>query len=139
MLGWVAVLVGSVIIHYTQWYWIDPLLSIGVAVFILSSVIINLKSILRVFLQTSPVGFDKAAMEKEILALENVLALHDTHVWSLDGNFNILSIHLVVPENLSPAGQSEVRAKADKIIKSYEIDHPTIALEFDGDDCVQCG
>ncbi|HBX89411.1 MAG TPA: cation transporter [Marinilabiliaceae bacterium] len=138
VLGWVAVLVGSVIIHYTQWYWIDPLLSIGVAVFILSSVIINLKSILRVFLQTSPVGFDKAAMEKEILALENVLALHDTHVWSLDGNFNILSIHLVVPENLSPAGQSEVRAKADKIIKSYEIDHPTIALEFEGDDCVQC-
>ncbi len=138
VLGWVAVLVGSIIIYYTSWYWIDPLLSIGVATFILVNVIRNLRDILNVFLQTSPPDFNRDGMEKELLALDKVKDLHDTHVWSLDGTFNILSIHLVVNADVTVADQIEIRTKANRIIRSYGVDHPTIALEFDGEDCSLC-
>jgi cobalt-zinc-cadmium efflux system protein len=138
VLGWVAVLVGSIIIYYTSWYWIDPLLSIGVATFILVNVIRNLRDILNVFLQTSPPDFNRDGMEKELLALDKVKDLHDTHVWSLDGTYNILSIHLVVNADVTVADQIEIRTKANRIIRSYGVDHPTIALEFDGEDCSQC-
>jgi len=102
VLGWVAVLIGSIVIHYTLWYWLDPLLSIGVAVYILYNVIYNIRKILEVFLQTTPPDFDQDGMEKELLAIDGVNEVHDTHVWSLDGNYNILSIHMVVSEDLSP-------------------------------------
>ncbi len=138
VLGWVAVLIGSLIIYYTSWYWIDPLLSIGVSIFILVNVIRNLRAILNVFLQTSPSDFDREGMEKELLTLDKVKSIHDTHVWSLDGSFNVLSIHLVVQSDVTVAEQIEIRTKANRIIRSYGVDHPTIALEFDGEDCSQC-
>ncbi|MGQ1947896.1 cation transporter [Geofilum sp. OHC36d9] len=58
VLGWVAVLVGSILIHFTGWYIIDPLLSLVVAAFILYNVVGNLKRVFRVFLQSTPEGFD---------------------------------------------------------------------------------
>lgn len=138
VLGWVAVLVGSVIIHYTGWFWIDPLLSIGVALYILFHVVGNVRKILDVFLQTTPSDFDRVGMEEELLAVEGIHEVHDTHVWSLDGNYNVLSIHVVVDADSSGSTQQSIRVKADQIIRDYGIDHPTVAIEFKGEACHNC-
>ncbi len=138
VLGWVAVLIGSIVIHYTGWFWIDPLLSIGVAIFILSHVVGNVKKILNVFLQTTPPDFDLAGMETELLSVDGVQDVHDTHVWSLDGTYHVLSIHLVIDIKLSGMAQQNIRGEADQIIRNYGIDHPTVAIEFKGEECHNC-
>ncbi len=138
VLGWVAVLVGSIVIHYTGWFWIDPLLSMGVAIYILFHVVGNVRKILDVFLQTTPSDVDLAGMEAELVALDGVHEVHDTHSWSLDGNYNILSIHIVVDDDATVPAQQSIRGKADEIIRTYCIDHPTIDIEFEGEDCHNC-
>ena len=138
VLGWVAVLVGSIIIYYTGWFWIDPLLSIGVAIYILYHVFGNMRKILDVFLQSTPSNIDIIGMESELVALDGVQEVHDTHIWSLDGNYNVLSIHVVVDVNTSGATQQTIRGKADEIIRAYGIDHPTVAIEFKGEECHNC-
>jgi cobalt-zinc-cadmium efflux system protein len=138
VLGWVAVLVGSIVIHYTGWFWIDPLLSIGVAIYILFHVFGNVRKILDVFLQTTPADLDVAGMETELVALDGVHEVHDIHSWSLDGNYNVLSIHIVVDSNASVPSQQSIRGKADEIIRTYGIDHPTVAIEFKGEACPNC-
>jgi cobalt-zinc-cadmium efflux system protein len=138
VLGWVAVLLGSVVIYYTEWYWIDPLLSIGVAIVILFHVVGNVKKILDVFLQTTPNDFDLQGMESELRSVAGVHDIHDTHIWSLDGNYHVLSIHVVVNADASGATQQCIRAESDKIIRNYDIDHSTVAIEFIGEKCHNC-
>ncbi len=138
VLGWVAVLIGSIVIFYTEWFWIDPLLSIGVAIYILYHVFGNVRKILDVFLQTTPSDLDVVGMEQELVALDGVHEVHDTHSWSLDGNYNVLSIHVVVDKDASVSTQQGIRGRADEIIRTYGIDHATVAIEFTGEACHNC-
>lgn len=135
VLGWVAVLIGSIVIHYTGWYWIDPLMSIGIALFILFHVVRNIRKILSVFLQSVPAEIDREEMEAALTALDGVSDLHDLHLWSLDGTYNVLSVHLVVLSGASEAQQQNIRGQALEVARRFGVQHPTIALEFEGEDC----
>jgi cobalt-zinc-cadmium efflux system protein len=138
VVGWIAVLIGSLVIKFTGWYWVDPLLSLAVAGYILYNVILNLRAILSVFLQTTPPGFNLEVLTKELRNIESVSDVHDVHTWSLDGNYHVLSLHLVVNDAVSRDRLIEIRAEANKIVRDYDIDHPTIALEFEGEECDGC-
>lgn len=138
VLGWVAVLIGSIIIRYTAWYWIDPLLSLLVAGFILYNVFGNLKNVLLVFLQSTPKDFNTESLENSLLDIEGVVAVHDVHSWSMDGVYHILSLHLVVKEQTGHEHLIRVRKEASDIIKKSGIDHSTIALEFENEECESC-
>ncbi len=138
VLGWIAVLVGSIVIKFTGWYWIDPILSLGVAAFILYNVIVNLKSIAAIFMQTTPGDFDGDKVCSALMAIQNVMEVHDIHTWSMDGNYHVMSVHLVVPVNLSTEQQVAVRSEAHVILRKFGINHPTIAIEFKGEECDIC-
>lgn len=135
VLGWVAVLIGSIVIHYTGWFWIDPLMSVGIAIFILFHVIRNIRKILSVFLQSVPAEIDREDMEADLTSLDGVRGMHDLHLWSLDGSYNVMSVHLVVHSGLSEKQQQNIREQAVVVAKRFGIQHPTIALEFDGEEC----
>ena len=85
VLGWVAVLIGSVIIRYTGWYFIDPLLSVCIGVFILTNVCRNLYTIFRILLQATPEHMPEDKIKAILLEVPNVKNVHDLHVWTLDG------------------------------------------------------
>lgn len=138
VLGWVAVLVGSILIHFTGWYIIDPLLSLGVAAFILYNVVGNLKRVFRVFLQSTPEGFDYDALEVKLLAIKGVHDIHDVHIWSMDGSYHIMSLHLVVGDAVSSDTMKSLRLQADVLIREAGINHPTIAIEFEEEACHSC-
>lgn len=138
VLGWLAVLVGSVVIRYTGWYWIDPLLSLLVAGFILYNVFSNLKSILQVFLQSVPKDFDVHKLESELLSINGVKGVHDVHSWSMDGNYHILSLHLVVRATSGRDDLIRIRKEAAEMTRRSGINHPTIALEFENEGCDMC-
>ena len=95
-LGWVAVLIVSIVLLFSDFYILDPILSVLIAVYIMYSAIANLRQSLLLFLQAVPEDLDIQQLEQSILALEKVDSLHHTHLWSLDGENHVLTTHVIV-------------------------------------------
>jgi cobalt-zinc-cadmium efflux system protein len=134
VLGWVAVLIGSAVIYFTDYYIIDPILSLGIALFILFNVYKNLKSSLNIILQAIPEALDLAKIETAILQVNGVVSMHDLHIWSLDGQRNVLTVHVVLAQNLT--SQHAVKVEISEAMHALGIDHCTIETELSGEDCV---
>jgi cobalt-zinc-cadmium efflux system protein len=133
LFGWVAVLIGAVVIHFTQWAWVDPALAVFFSLFILWNVLKNLWHTLRIFLQGVPESFAEAKFRAAVAALPGVEGVHDVHAWSLDGESNILSLHLVVKESALAA---KLKAEVRRIAASFGKFHTTIEVETKGDACL---
>lgn len=135
VIGWVAVLVGAVVIHVTGWAQVDALLACLLALWILYNVIRNLKEVLGVFLQMVPRSVDLDQIEKKVKALGEICDFHHVHVWSLDGEHHILTAHVVVTRTLSA---DEVEAKKMEIkglLKEHGIHEATLEFEMEGVSC----
>src|SRR5690606_15301800 len=127
-LGWAAVLVGAVVIRYTGWYWVDPLLSIGIALFIIYNAVKNLTGTLRIFLQGLPEGFDTQGLLDRLQAVEGVADIHDLHLWTMDGSYLVASLHLVTH---APEWQkvNAIRAEVEAVLYRHKINPPTVQME----------
>ena len=97
-LGWIAVLIVSIALLFTDIYILDPILSILIAVYILYNAIANLRQTLLLFLQAVPENINIQQLENSIMALDKVNSLHHTHVWSLDGEHHVLTTHVVIED-----------------------------------------
>lgn len=135
VLGWVAVLAGGIIMHYTQWYWIDPLLSLGVAVFILYNATVNLKSSFRIFMQATPKHIGTEQVQKQLSTIPGVIAAHDLHLWTMDGTYTIFSGHLVVADISTIQEIARVRQDATGVLHKLGIQHATIQVETTVEKC----
>jgi cobalt-zinc-cadmium efflux system protein len=135
VLGWVAVFFGSMIIYFTGYTWIDPALSLLIALFILYNAYINLRSFTRIFLQGLPSGIEENKLISELEEIEGVVSLHDLHIWSMDGTYNIMSVHLVVKDETNKDEIIAIRTKAKAIIRNCDIKHETIEIGYCSVDC----
>src|SRR5690606_31788897 len=95
VLSWVAVLIGSVLIYFFKWVWMDPLLAIGISLFVLFNVIRHLAATVNLFLQGNPNPEGLRAFRAQVDQMPEVVEIHDVHFWSLDGVRHILSLHAV--------------------------------------------
>lgn len=135
LLGWVVILVGAVAINVLQMPVLDPILAIGFALFILRGVYKTFRSSARLFLQGAPESVSMGNITKAIEALPGVESSHDLHVWSLDGESHVLTIHVVVKEDCSPLQIEEVKKLARHQAGTFGIQHATIEIEFSSTDC----
>lgn len=134
VLGWVAVLLGAAVIYFTGWFWIDGVLALGIAGFIGYNAIRNLVPAMRVFLQAVPENVDIGSLSRALLELEGVGRIHDLHVWSLDGSYNVATLHVVIDR---PAVEfpGEMYSQLLLIMEQHQIHHPTIQLETEDTAC----
>lgn len=95
VLGWVVVLIGAIIMNFTDIRMIDPLMSIGVALFILINALKNLKTVLDLFLEKAPSDINISELKEHLLKIEGVEDIHHIHVWSIDGYNNYATMHIV--------------------------------------------
>lgn len=135
VLGWVAVLVGSILIYFFDWYIVDPILSIAIAVYIFYHAVINLKSVFTIFLQGVPHDINLSAIKQELEKMQFVKEIHDMHLWSLDGNYNVLTLHAVLKENASTNDIFCVKRDIRDLLKTKGIQHLTVEIEFNTEDC----
>jgi cobalt-zinc-cadmium efflux system protein len=135
VLGWAAVLVASVVMIFVEMPILDPILSLGIACYILFNIYNNLRDTLRVILQGVPENINGEEIEKALLNVEGIESVHDLHLWTMDGEFNISSIHIVVATNQDSRGITEIKNKAKEIMKHYNIQHSTIEIEQSEEDC----
>ncbi|HPC26731.1 MAG TPA: cation diffusion facilitator family transporter, partial [Paludibacteraceae bacterium] len=92
VLGWAAILIGTIIMYFWKVPIVDAILSIIIAVFILYNVLKNLRKSLHIILQGIPYEVDSEVINQYLLSQEEVESVHDLHIWSIDGTYNILTV-----------------------------------------------
>ena len=135
VLGWVAVMIGALIMYFFNLPVIDPILSLVISVYILINVVKNLKQTFQIILQGIPVNADVNAIKNYLSNLSEIDNFHDFHVWSMDGEYNILTVHLVLNENLSMDRINELKLAVKDNLISQGIDHVTIEFENKREKC----
>ena len=130
VLGWVIVLIGAIVMKFVNIPYIDPILSIGVAIFILINAFKNLKSILNVFLEKTPEGIKVAELKEHLKEIDEVIDVHHIHVWSMDGFSNFATLHIVAKEC-----SKSVKEKVREELKEHGINHVTIEIENEDEKC----
>lgn len=138
ILGWVAVLLGAMVMHFWDFPIIDPILSVLIAVFILFNVYKNLKECFRIILQGTPSNIDIKKIHEVIIDIPKVVDVHDCHVWSMDGEYHILSIHLVIEENLQLYELESIKMETKARVSKLGINHTTIEFETVDENCDPC-
>ena len=132
VLGWIVVLVGAVVMRFTDIKIIDPIMSIGVATFILINASATLKEVLDLFLEKAPDGVSVDELREHAKEVDGVIDIHHIHVWSMDGYTNYATMHVVVNSGVDCAKiKSEIKAE----LSEHGIAHATLELETEGEKC----
>ncbi|MFP4373431.1 MAG: cation diffusion facilitator family transporter [Spirochaetaceae bacterium] len=138
VLGWVGVFVVSVVLLFADLPILDPILSVVVTLYVLSRIVPRLKHALGVFMQYAPADVDTGRIESRISAIEHVEGLHDVHVWSLDGSYNLFSSHVVVDGDLSLSDLEGLKARIKSTLAELGIHHVTLEFEAAAAGCTEC-
>ncbi|MBV6639678.1 MAG: cation transporter [Cyclobacteriaceae bacterium] len=135
VLGWVAVLIGSIIMMYTDAPFIDPLLSVLISLFVLYNVYKNLRKSMLVILQGIPEDVSLEDIKEKLKDISEITDVHDNHVWSMDGEYNILTIHLRLDKDYKLSEQAKLKEKVRSQLKDESINHITIEFEGQEENC----
>lgn len=135
VLGWVAVLIVGIVLLFVDWPILDPILSIGFTLFILVNVLRNLWATLKLFIQATPDKETYRQVADTLLELPHVADLHHLHFWSLDGEEHVLTVHLVLTENLDIEARSNLKQRIDDVLAPYALSHTTVELEDPDEAC----
>ena len=132
VLGWIVVLIGAIIMNFTDIKVLDSIMSIGVALFILVSSLKNLKKVLDLFLEKTPNDVDIEELKEHLLKIKDVENIHHIHVWSIDGYNNYATMHIVSKSKDIVKVKKEIR----KELEEHNICHSILETEDEacGDD-----
>lgn len=137
VLGWIAVLIVSIVMLFVELPVLDPLLSIGITIWVLTNVYRNLRDVFKVLLQGVPENIDVNGLKQAILQIQHVESFHDFHLWSLDGEQNIMSLHVVLRNTPTPEMIKEVKMQIRILANRFSIHHATVETESEAEmpDC----
>ena len=131
VLGWIIVLIGAIVIKFTNFTLIDPILSILVAIYILSHAIKSYKKIFDLFLEKTPEDIEIDELKEHILEIKGVDGIHHIHIWSMDGINNYATMHIVTDTKKLV----ELKKAIKEELKEHGISHTTIETEDKDCEC----
>ena len=135
--GWAAVLVGSLVMVWVDVPILDPLLSLLLSGYILWNVYRNLASSFRIILQGTPADVPEGLVREKILAVPGIHDVHDLHLWTMDGEYNVLTVHAVVKEVLTLPETEAIKRRVKEQLRGMAIQHATIEMEAANARCAQ--
>lgn len=135
VLGWVAILVGSVVMYFFEVPVLDPIMSIAIACFVLYNVYKNLSQSLHIILQGIPEEVSLNEITDMLQQFEIIESVHDLHVWTVDGSYNVLTVHVVVANKMSMEKLAELKDEIRNILCNIGIEHVTIEFEMANEHC----
>ncbi len=136
VLGWAAILVGSVIMYFFDVPIIDPIMSVVIAIFVLSNVYKNVRQSLHIILQGIPEEVDITDISEHLKRLEGIENVHDLHVWSVDGTYNVLTVHVVLSATLTMEKLAELKDTIRTSLQEKGIQHVTVEFETTEESCL---
>ncbi len=118
-LSWLAVLISSVIIYFTNITWLDPVIAVALSIYVAFNVFKHLKSTIFLFLQARPEEFDEENFIEKVLKIDGIFRVTNIAIWSLDGVQNILSCRIIFSKDFS-VSQLEGINKEIRYIASHQ-------------------
>ena len=134
VLGWIVVLVGAIIMNFTDITYLDSIMSIGVALFILINALKNLRTIIDIFLVKTPKDIDLDELKHHLLEVKGVEDIHHIHVWSMDGVNNYATMHIVTNVKDIKKLKHEIREE----LEEHNICHAILETESESCDDIDC-
>lgn len=137
VLGWVAVLVVSIVMNFVNVPILDPILSIAISCWVLFNVVRTLLGTFKVLLQGVPSDISLHDIEERVAALPEVLSMHDLHLWSVDGELHVLTIHVVYNTTQCTTAEEilALKERVREVIRSCGVQHATIEMDSPDTDC----
>lgn len=124
--------IAGIIIAFTKWNWLDPLVSILIGGFILYNAWGILRQTIHILLESTPENVDMDTMIGDLRKVNGVRDIHDLHVWSITENLRMLSAHVVV-ENISVGEGVSIQQNINELLThNYNIQHATLQMECEG-------
>lgn len=128
MVGSAGVIVGGALIWSTGWSWVDTVVAIGIALWVLPRTWTLLREAVNVLLQGVPAGIELSRVEELLLGFEGIRAVHALHVWSVSSGRHVMSAHLVVEPRL--LNDPDVLMRINQALEHrFGLTHTTVQLE----------
>jgi cobalt-zinc-cadmium efflux system protein len=132
LLGSVAIILGALIIRYTGWIQVDPILSILIGILIVWTAWDIIKEALNILLEGLPRGLQLQSVTAAMCRVEGVLDVHDLHIWSLGSSTHALSCHVLI-EDVPPSASNCILERInDMLAHEFRICHSTVQFEHVG-------
>ena len=131
VLGWIVVLIGAIIMNFTNIKIIDSLMSIGVSIFVLIHATKEFKEILDLFLEKVPKDISIDKIKDNLFKIDGIDDIHHIHVWSISGEEKFLTMHVVISKQ-----DKEIKNKIRETLKKININHVTIEIEEKDEKCL---
>ncbi|HEX2814435.1 MAG TPA: cation diffusion facilitator family transporter [Sphingopyxis sp.] len=135
MLGSLGVIGAAVLIYFTNWSWVDPVVAIAIGLWVLPRTWILLRDTTNILLQGVPRGVDLAAVRTAIADASGVAEVHDLHLWSIAGDDLSLTAHVVLTDE---ATAEPIRLAVSEMLHAkFDISHATLQMESTSDRCAE--
>jgi len=143
VVGWVIVILGTIVIAGTEWYWLDPVMSILISIYLIATSFTSFKKVLELFLEKVPNGESIDVVKYQVLAVPHVKDVHKIHLWSMDGKALCATMHVVVDDKVvdgilienSVENPINIKQEIRKQLKSTGISEVTLEIETVGETC----
>lgn len=135
VLGWIGVLIISIIMKFFNAPILDGLFSVLFTLFIFFNVLKILKETLKIFLQGRPEDMDLDQLTSDIQTIPNIISSHDLRIWSMDGKQIVMTLHVVVPGDSTKHIIIEVKSQVMATAREHGISHVTTEIEYEGEVC----
>ncbi len=130
MLTSVVVMIGGLLIKFFHVYWVDPLFSIIIAIYLLNLSWDIFKRSIQIIMQFTPHNIDIIKIAHEIEEIEEVKNIHHIHVWQINEHEIMFEAHIDLKEDVTISQFELVLATTEQMLKKYEINHVTLQPEF---------
>ncbi|MEM8765442.1 MAG: cation diffusion facilitator family transporter [Bacteroidota bacterium] len=135
VLGWVAVLIVAIVLYFYDNPYLDPALSLLITLYILYNVVRRLRETLYLFLQGVPKEIDLEGIKSEILKMERVASLHNTHIWSQEGENHVFTTHVRLTNVKTIDQIIAVKEAIKNLLEGYHFQHCTVETELEKEHC----
>ena len=134
----IAVLLGGAAIFWLDWRWVDPLLTVAIAGYILYMSFGMLRTTSRILMEGTPPGLSLKRLKETVEAIEGVGEMHHIHVWEVDEHHRALEAHIVMADALSASAIGSLKPRIKKHLREqFNIGHSTLEFESAGENCTE--
>lgn len=130
LFGWIAVFVVSIVLLFTEFYILDPILSLIICFIMIRNIIYNLKSLYKIIMQSTPEDINIDDIKKELLSIIKDCSIEEIRIWSLDGDSHIASLKISLKEDISIKGTEEMKLEIISILNNYNVIDTTIEFSL---------
>lgn len=134
-LGSVGVIVAGTLIILYDWYWVDPLVTLAIAAYILQQSFVHIGPVIRILMLGTPLNLDVEEVIDSLTGIPGIIGVHHVHLWQLNEHRVFLEAHLVIDEEVLDDPHAVVHEASRLVGRKFDIEHTTFQVEPVHRDC----